>query len=104
GSAENGLALVVEDVPSPAPVSFLPVFDEPPHDLDVLLRHRPPSISGHVRSANGERGTEPRNDGESGLDALLRLASCSAAPSLRDLGSRPRAEAHGDARFARAGA
>ena len=44
GSTKNGLALVVEDVPSPAPVSLLPVFDEPPHDLDVLLRHRPPSI------------------------------------------------------------
>jgi hypothetical protein len=43
-SAENRLALVVEDVPSPAPVPLLPVFDEPPHDLDVLFRHRPPSI------------------------------------------------------------
>src|SRR5215217_1909199 len=38
-SAENRLALVVEDVPSPAPVPVLPVFDEPPHYLDVLPRH-----------------------------------------------------------------
>src|SRR5215208_3967136 len=31
----------------------------------------------------------------SGLEALLRLASCSAAPPFRDLGSRLRAEVHG---------
>jgi hypothetical protein len=30
-----------------------------PHDLDVLLRHRPPSISFDLRYANGEPGAEP---------------------------------------------
>jgi hypothetical protein len=56
GSAENDLAVVGKQLPSPAPVASFPVVHEPADDLDVLLRHRPRSISArrNPRRAGGE--------------------------------------------------